>query len=176
MMSRAAHSSKKRSYASAPYPSPQLSPRDTDSVETSPLPEYTGPLPDSYWELNESMIAAISYRDFTAIVQKSKLTTKQIAEAKKVRRRVKNRHSARLCSTRRRDKCQTTEEINQELVDKLDKAQSDNALLIDQIAALKEAVQERRKGEAEAIRDKLAVHAELNRVKAMLAEHAKGGL
>ena len=167
---RTAGYSKTRAVSASASASPYPSPRESESA--SPLPEYTGPLPESYWGLDESMIASISYRDFTAIVQKSKLTTKQIAEAKKVRRRVKNRHSARLCSTRRRDRCQTTEEINQELVDKLSKAQSDNALLSDQIAALKHIVQERQKCEADAIREQAAMQAELNRVKALLAEHS----
>jgi len=151
--------------------SPSHQPRDAESA--TPLPEYTGPLPNSYWELNEAMIASISYKDFTTIVLKSKLTAKQVADAKKVRRRVKNRHSARLCSTRRRDKCQSTEDINQALVDRLTKSQSDNALLIDQIAALKEVVQDMEKGKAEAIREKVAVQAELNRIKRELEKYSK---
>lgn len=144
---------------------------EDESSASSPLPEFTGPLPDSYWSLNECQIASISYKDFYKLMAKSKLTQKQIEEQKKLRRRVKNRYSARSCSSRKKGKMTSTEDENAELRARVSELDTLNASLQSQHMLLQERFIELQKSAAEAQRERIFLRVEIDRVRelAMLA-------
>lgn len=141
---------------------------DNDDDSSVTIPPYTGPLPKSYWDLTEIQIASISFKDFSKLMAKSRLTDKEIAEAKRVRRRVKNRHSARLCSSRKREKCLTTETENERLQRRVKELQADNESLLNQHMMLQERTIELQKMDADHVREKLMLQSELQKMKDLL--------
>jgi len=140
------------------------------------LPTYDGPLPESFHDLTEEQIATVTYRDFTKLMVKSRLTDKQISDAKKLRRRVKNRVSARLCSTRKRVKCVTTETSNQLLGQRVQALTKQNENLLNQHMLLQERCIELQKNEAQLTREKLYAEAECERLRALLKQATDAGL
>jgi hypothetical protein len=141
---------------------------DNDDDNSVTIPPYTGPLPKSYWDLTEIQIASISFKDFSKLMAKSRLTDKEISEAKRVRRRVKNRHSARLCSSRKREKCLTTEIENERLQRRVTELQADNESLLNQHMMLQERTIELQKMDADHVREKLMLQSELQKMKDLL--------
>jgi hypothetical protein len=67
-----------------------------------PVYKFEGPIPQSYFDLSEEDIATIPYRDLVKLMSKSGLTDREVEVAKKLRRKVKNRLSARVCTGRKR--------------------------------------------------------------------------
>jgi hypothetical protein len=67
-----------------------------------PVYKFEGPIPQSYFDLSEEDIATIPYRDLVKLMSKSGLTEREVEVAKKLRRKVKNRLSARVCTGRKR--------------------------------------------------------------------------
>jgi hypothetical protein len=63
----------------------------------------------------------------------------------------------------------TTEEVNDELLDRLARLQADNERLLDQHASMEVQVQAARKGESDALREQLTLSAELTRLKGLFA-------
>lgn len=145
-------------------------------VQPQSLPEYTGPLPSSFHDLTEVQIATISFKNFTKLMAKAKLTDRQVNEAKKLRRRVKNRVSARLCSTRKRVKCVTTETSNYSLNHKVSQLTAHNENLLNQHMLLQERCIELQKSDAQHTREKLFMEAENQRLRALLEQATAAGL
>jgi hypothetical protein len=141
------------------------------------VPEYEGPLPDSFWDLAEDQLAALSFRDFTKMCNKSKLSKAQVADAKRTRRRIKNRHSARECSTRRRERCQNTNENNQTLQQQVTQLMAEKEAISTQHVLLQERAIELEKSRASAVQSNLYLEAEVDRLTAVLAlaEQQRGG-
>lgn len=133
------------------------------------LPSWVGPLPDSYWDLNELQVASLSFKDFSKLCDRSKLTQRQVAEAKKLRRRVKNRFSAQLCSRRKRVKADSTETENARLRQKVLDLTVANDNLLNQHMMLQERMIETQKAKEELQREKLFLRAEVDRVNKLLA-------
>jgi hypothetical protein len=139
------------------------------------VPEYKGPLPESFWDLAEDQLAALSFRDFTTMCNKSKLSKAQVADAKRTRRRIKNRHSARECSTRRRERCQNTNENNQTLQQQVTQLMAEKEAISTQHVLLQERAIELEKSRASAVQSNLYLEAEVDRLTAALAQAAKAG-
>jgi len=161
--------------ASYTLPHSALTPPPTPSQDDL-LPEYTGPLPSSFHELTEVQIATVSFKNFTKLMAKSKLNDRQVHEAKKLRRRVKNRVSARLCSTRKRVKCTSTESSNQLLAGRLAHLSTHNENLLNQHMLLQERCIELQKNEAQLTREKLYAEAECTRLRDLLKQATDAGL
>jgi hypothetical protein len=124
-------------------------------------------MPASYWDLDEDMLGALSFTNFTQLMTKSKLTKAQVVEAKKTRRRVKNRYSARVCSKLRRDRCNTTEGANADLIDQVEALLSENTALHARVEALQTDVSRVREEAAAAHQAQHMLTAELQRVTAL---------
>jgi hypothetical protein len=154
----------------------------TNTTTTPPLPvgpdaltpQWDGIIPDSFWDLEEEMIALISYKDLAKLMVKSKLTDKQVSDAKKLRRRVKNRQSARVCTTRKRVQCHKTESTNDQLHDQISMLTMQNQMLTTNFATLDQQVTALRKSETEAVREKLAMQAEVQRMQTLLEQALQG--
>jgi hypothetical protein len=140
------------------------------------LPEYTGPLPESFHDLTEVQIATVSFKNFTKLMAKSKLNDRQVHEAKKLRRRIKNRVSARTCSTRKRVKCTTTQSSNQLLAQRVAQLSTHNENLLNQHMLLQERCIELQKNEAQLTREKLYAEAECTRMRGLLKQATDAGL
>eukprot|EP00729_Bicosta_minor_P020664 gene20664-22049_t len=127
-------------------------------------PRWDGVIPESFWDLEEEHIALIS----------SRLTPKQINDAKRLRRRVKNRQSARVCSTRKRVKCHSTASTNAELHAQLKVLHRENESILNQHTLLQHQLIALQKQEAEAVREKVAMEAEVARMQKMLGDALAG--
>ena len=154
---------------------PHRSPLVAEVEELGPgpdqlTPHWDGVIPHSFWDLEEELIALISYKDLAKLMAKSKLTAKQIEDAKKLRRRVKNRQSARVCSTRKRVKCHSTESTNAELYAQLTLLQQQNQVILAQHTLLQDQLLALQKSEQEAVAEKLAMEADVARMQTMLDE------
>lgn len=132
---------------------------------TTPLPVFNGPLPESYWQLEEWQIASISFKDFYKLMAKSRLSSKEVDQQKKLRRRVKNRYSARSCSSRKKGKMSSTEGENQALKDQVSELDRLNSVLSSQHMLLQERFIELQKAAAESQREKIFLRAEIDRVR-----------
>lgn len=137
-------------------------------------PVWNGIIPDSFWDLEEEMMALISYKDLAKLMAKSKLTEKQISDAKKLRRRVKNRQSARVCTTRKRVQVHKTENTNDQLHEQIQMLTVQNQALTTQNTTIDQQVTALRKSEAEAVREKLAMQAEVQRMQVLLEQALQG--
>jgi len=142
---------------------------EDEGCSASPLPEYTGPIPESYWSLTELQIATISFKDFTKLMAKSKLSPKEVDDQKKLRRRVKNRFSARQCSERKKSKVQSTDGENLALRKKVDKLAEINASLQQQHMLLQERFIEQQKRDADHVRERLYLRSEVERLRKLLS-------
>lgn len=149
-------------------PASKIVAEEVEEDGTSPLPEYTGPLPDSYWRLKEWQIAAIAFKDFIKLMNKTKLSDKQVKEEKRRRRRIKNRYSARQCSERKKTKVLTTEDCNAELRSHVAEVSLVNESLRSQHMLLQERFIELQKSEAEVMREKIFLTAEVERLHKLL--------
>jgi len=136
--------------------------------ENSAMPTFSGPLPTKFSELCEEQIAIISFKDLTKIMAKSKMSEKQIHAAKKLRRRVKNRLSARVCINRNRSKVSTTTSINGVLSNRIGHLQRQNDTLLAQHIQLQERVIGLQKSEAQAIQEKVYHESEVERLQKLL--------
>jgi len=137
-------------------------------------PRWDGVIPESFWDLEEEHIALISYKDLAKLMTRSRLTPKQINDAKRLRRRVKNRQSARVCSTRKRVKCHSTASTNAELHAQLKVLHRENESILNQHTLLQHQLIALQKQEAEAVREKVAMEAEVARMQKMLGDALAG--
>lgn len=136
-------------------------------------PEWDGIIPDKFENLKEEMISLIPHREFAKLMARSQMTEKQIVEAKKLRRRVKNRQSARVCSTRKRLSTKATEFTNAELHSSIADLTRQNQTLLKQHLQLQQEVVTMQKAQQEAIREKLSMEAELHRMEKLLQDAMK---
>jgi len=141
-----------------------------DELET---PEWDGIIPDRFENLEEEMISLIPYRELAKLMARSKMTEKQIGEAKKLRRRVKNRQSARVCSTRKRVTTKATEFTNAELHDSISQLTAQNQGLLQQHLQLQQQVVAMQKSQQDAIREKLAMEAQIQQMQKRLQDAQK---
>lgn len=172
--------------SSAPGSPGSVSSADGSGGELQPgeLPPWLGPLPDSFWDLNELQVASLSFKDFSKLCDRSKLTQRQVTEAKKLRRRVKNRFSAQKCVTVKRAKADRTEIENTRLRRQVLDLTAANDNLLNQHMMLQEQMIETQKAKEELQREKLFLRAEVDRVNKLLAMvtagagagHPEGGL
>lgn len=139
-------------------------------------PEWDGVIPATFGELEEEMISLIPYRELAKLMARSKLTDRQITEAKKLRRRVKNRQSARVCSTRKRVTTKATEFTNAELHESIAALTSQNQTLMGQHVQLQQQVIAFQKAQQDSVRQKLIMEAELKRMEKMLQDATKGNI
>jgi len=119
------------------------------------------------------MISLIPYRELAKLMARSKMTEKQIGEAKKLRRRVKNRQSARVCSTRKRVTTKATEFTNAELHDSISQLTAQNQGLLQQHLQLQQQVVAMQKSQQDAIREKLAMEAQIQQMQKRLQDAQK---
>jgi len=157
-------------------PVPTRAPRQQPHSPSPVLPEYTGPLPSSFHDLTEYQIATVSFKDFSKLMAKSKLNDRQVHEAKKLRRRVKNRESARLCSTRKRTNFVQTESNNQQLSYKVEELAAVNEGLLTQHMLLQERCIELQKNESQLTREKVYAESECARLRLLLQQATDAGL
>jgi len=162
-----------------------LLPKNADASKKSPVlpgqgqmesPEWDGVIPETFHELEEEMISLIPYRVLAKLMAKSRLTDKEIAQAKKLRRRVKNRQSARVCSTRKRVTNKATEFTNAELHESIATLTEQNQTLMGQHVQLQQQVIAFQKSQQEAIRQKFAMEAELQRLQKAIQDAQKGNV
>lgn len=144
-----------------------------ESKVTSPppgtkLPLYTGPLPDSYHDLTDDQIGTIAYKDFVRLMTTSRLNQREVAEAKKRRRRVKNRLSARVCAKRQHEQTQESQSVNGALMSQITTLSHSCDFYQAQTLQLQERVIQLQKSEAEAVRQKLFFEAEVQRLTKLL--------
>lgn len=139
-------------------------------------PEWNGIIPDRFEDLEEEMISLIPHRELAKLMARSRMTEKQIAEAKKLRRRVKNRQSARVCSTRKRVTTKATEYTNAELHDSISNLTAQNQGLLQQHLQLQQQVIAMQKAQQDAVREKLAMEAEVQRMEKMLQDAMKNNI
>jgi len=137
-------------------------------------PHWDGNIPNDFWSLPEEHIALISYKDLAKLMAKSKLTAKQVGDAKKLRRRVKNRQSARVCSTRKRVKCHSTASTNAELHAQLTLLHQQNQVILTQHTLLQDQLVALQKSEQSAVTEKLAMEADVARMQKLLEDTIAG--
>lgn len=139
-------------------------------------PEWNGIVPDRFEDLEEEMISLIPYRELAKLMARSKMTDRQIAEAKKLRRRVKNRQSARVCSTRKKVTTKATEFTNAELHSSITELTAQNQGLLQQHLQLQQQVIAMQKAQQDAVREKLAMELELQSMQKRLQEATRGAV
>lgn len=122
------------------------------------------------------MISLIPYRELAKLMARSKMTDRQIAEAKKLRRRVKNRQSARVCSTRKKVTTKATEFTNAELHSSITELTAQNQGLLQQHLQLQQQVIAMQKAQQDAVREKLAMELELQSMQKRLQEATRGAV
>jgi len=128
--------------------------------------KFIGPVPSSFHDLTEEQVATISYRDLNKLMTRSGLSAQQVNEAKQLRRKVKNRLSARICNGRRnvtRDQAASTEASLGLQIEHLTKANNTAMVMVNQL----------REQLAQSARDKLYFEAEAQRLWALLSQYPR---
>jgi len=119
----------------APSPSLQEEMNEEDLPQRAPI-NYDNV--KTFYDLSDEQIANIDFKELTRLMAEAGLTDDEVSEAKARRRRLKNRHSARVCSNKKREKCTELTETNRVLQKKIAGLQSENGALRSENSALKQ--------------------------------------
>lgn len=93
---------------------------------------------NTFYDLSDEQIANIDFKELTRLMSEAGLSDEEVSEAKARRRRLKNRHSARVCSNKKREKCSELTETNKSLGSRINRLESENRVLRSENLALKE--------------------------------------
>ena len=117
-------------------------------------------------------MSLVPQREFNQLMAAANLTAEQISDAKKLRRKVKNRQSARVCTARKRRKSSSTENAQSNLRLQFDVLTARNSDLQQRYMNLQEGMIALQHVHTELLQDKAKVDIEV----ATLRARARGGV
>lgn len=119
-------------------------------------------------------MSLVPQSEFNRLMAAANLTVEQISDAKKLRRKVKNRQSARVCTARKRQKSSSTENAHSHLQLQVEVLTARNADLQQKLIAMQEGMIALQYAHAELLQDKSKVDVELATYRA--SSSTRGGL
>jgi len=98
-------------------------------------PQLVGPIPDNFDDLTENQLAYIDRKKLEQLMHKAKFTEQQIKEVKLRRRKLKNRRSAKLCTSKKKMQTGQIVETNNVLMAEMQRCRTENVALKAQVEA-----------------------------------------